>query len=297
MNDKATIIKMAVTAVVFAFAFIGRSIVKRKLGESENPKKSKNQLKVLFCVMLASAWYFIGIVVSHLGAEAEGIKVEFEMFSPRTNILGFSIADSTILCWKIIAIITVLALLFRFLVVPKFQNEPHGIQNVMEFAIEAMDNFTTSVVGHIGKDLSPYMFSVAIFMVGCAASELFGKRPPTSDLLMTGTLGITTFILLNFYGIKEKGIKGRLKSMASPSPIIFPMKILSDIAVPVSLACRLFGNMLGGMIVMELLRSSLGGYSVGISALAGIYFNLFHPLIQTYIFIVLSLTFINEAIE
>ena len=82
-----------------------------------------------------------------------------------------------------------------------------------------------------------------------------------------------------------------------PSPVIFPMKILSDVAVPVSLACRLFGNMLGGMIVMDLLKSSLGGYAVGITALAGIYFNLFHPLIQTYIFIILSMTFINEATE
>jgi len=75
------------------------------------------------------------------------------------------------------------------------------------------------------------------------------------------------------------------------------MKILSDVAVPVSLACRLFGNMLGGMIVMDLLKSVLGGYASGIPAVAGLYFNLFHPLIQTYIFIILSLTFINEAIE
>ena len=55
--------------------------------------------------------------------------------------------------------------------------------------------------------------------------------------------------------------------------------------------------MLGGMIVMDLLKSVLGGYASGIPAVAGLYFNLFHPLIQTYIFIILSLTFINEAIE
>jgi len=69
------------------------------------------------------------------------------------------------------------------------------------------------------------------------------------------------------------------------------------VAVPVSLACRLFGNMLGGMIVMDLLKTSLGGYAVGLTSLAGLYFNLFHPLIQTYIFIILTLTFINEATE
>ena len=79
--------------------------------------------------------------------------------------------------------------------------------------------------------------------------------------------------------------------------IMIPLKMVSDIAVPVSLACRLFGNMLGGMIVMELLKGALGGYGTGIPALAGLYFNLFHPLIQAYIFITLSLTFIEEATE
>ena len=74
------------------------------------------------------------------------------------------------------------------------------------------------------------------------------------------------FFLINYYGIRQKGLGGRVRSLASPSPMIFPMKILSDCAVPVSLACRLFGNMLGGYIVMDLLKASLGGYSSGVSA-------------------------------
>ena len=75
------------------------------------------------------------------------------------------------------------------------------------------------------------------------------------------------------------------------------MKLVSDIAVPVSMACRLFGNMLGGMIVMELLYSALGAFAIGIPSIVGLYFNVFHPLIQAYIFITLSLTFIDEAME
>lgn len=160
-----------------------------------------------------------------------------------------------------------------------------------------MESFTQNTAGHCSSELPAYMFSIAILLISCAAAELFGQRPPTADLIMTFSLGIATFFLINFLSIKKKGIGGRLKGLASPSPIIFPLKILSDISVPVSLACRLFGNMLGGMIVMDLLKSSLGGYAVGFTALAGIYFNLFHPLIQTYIFIILSLTFINEAVE
>ena len=134
-------------------------------------------------------------------------------------------------------------------------------------------------------------------MIGCAVAELFGYRAPTSDITMTFAMSLITFALINYYGLKKKGVGGRIKSLASPTPIVFPMKIVSDIAVPVSMACRLFGNMLGGMIVMELLYSALGAFAIGIPSIIGLYFNVFHPLIQAFIFVTLTLTFINEAIE
>ena len=145
--------------------------------------------------------------------------------------------------------------------------------------------------------MAAYMFTVAVYMVGAAAVELFGVRAPTSDIIMTFALALITFILINYYGIRQKGVGGRIKSMAQPTPVILPINILSNIAVPISLACRLFGNMLGGMIVIDLLYFALGNFAVGAPAVLGLYFNVFHPLIQAFIFITLSLTFINEAIE
>ena len=75
-----------------------------------------------------------------------------------------------------------------------------------------------------------------------------------------------------------------------------PVKIVTDLAVPVSLSCRLFGNILGGMIIMELIYSIAAARWV-IPAFLSIYFTLFHTLIQTFIFITLSLAFMNEALE
>ena len=121
-------------------------------------------------------------------------------------------------------------------------------------------------------------------MVGCAAVELLGVRAPTADITMTFAMALVTFLLINFYGIREKGVGGRISSMARPTPVVFPIKVVSDLAVPVSLACRLFGNMLGGMIVMDLLYTALGNAAIGFPSVLGLYFNLFHPLIQTYIF-------------
>ena len=136
-----------------------------------------------------------------------------------------------------------------------------------------------------------------MFVVSCAAVELLGVRAPTADITMTFALALVTFVLINFYGLRKKGVGGRIKSLAQPTVAVFPIKIVSELAVPVSLACRLFGNMLGGMIVMDLLYSALGNAAIGFPSVLGLYFNVFHPLIQTYIFITLTLTYIGEAVE
>ncbi len=293
-----TTIELAVSAETFIIAFIGYCIARFRLRYKGKTKALKRNSILLLAVTIISAWFFIGTLINYMLETESGLHVEFEMFSERVSIFGFSFAKTSVLMWILTGIALVICLIFRFVIFPRFDpDKPHGIQNIVELAVEATENFTKNIVGEYSTALAPYMFSLALFMILSAISELFGCRPPTSDLTVTLAMGLITFALINYYGIKKKGIFGRIKGLAKPTPVIFPMKILSDIAVPVSLACRLFGNMIGGMIVMELLKSVLGGYAVGLPAVAGLYFNVFHPLIQTYIFIILSLTFINEAIE
>ena len=293
----ASVIKLSVSAAAAVGFFILKSLLKHKSADSIDEKKRKKRNRLYFFGLIISAWYFVACVINEITGGMKGINVEFEMFAERVDIFGLSVSKTTVTTWIIIGIVFVLSVIFRLFIYPKFTDNPKGIQNVLEILVEAADNFTSSQTHNLSPVLSEYIFSIAVMIVGCAAVELFSVRPPTSDLVFTFSLGLLTFILINYYGIKKKGLFGRIKALATPSPIIFPMKVLSDVAVPVSLACRLFGNMLGGMIVMDLLKSSLGGYAVGMTSLAGLYFNLFHPLIQTYIFIVLSLTFINEATE
>ena len=293
-----TIIEFALSAVIFVLGLIGCCALHSYVKHHGETKKLKKRSKLLLALTIIAAWFFIGTAVTSVWHGESGLKVEFEMFSDRVELFGFSFAQTSVLMWVITGIVLVLCLIFRLFIFPRFDpDKPKGFQNIMELAIEATENFTKGTVGDYSGTLAPYMFSLAVFMIMCAASELLGFRPPTSDLIVTLAMGLMTFALINYYGIRKKGIGGRIKSLAKPTPVIFPMKILSDIAVPVSLACRLFGNMIGGMIVMDLLKSVLGGYAAGIPAVAGLYFNLFHPLIQTYIFVILSLTFINEAIE
>ena len=293
-----TIIELAVSAVLLAVGFIGFSATRQaaKAPDASKPKKKKHRLYMILAVI--STWFLIGTVISSVSESSGGLNVEFQMFSERMTLFGVSFAKTTVMMWVIIVIVLLLGLMFRFILFPRFDKDnPTGFQNVIEISVEAMENFTKGVLGDYTEQIAPYMYSLAVFMILSAISELFGIRPPTSDLVVTLAMGLITFALINFYGIRKKGFGGRVKSLAKPTPVIFPMKILSDIAVPISLACRLFGNMIGGMIVMDLLKSVLNGYATGIPAVAGLYFNAFHPLIQTYIFIILSLTFINEAIE
>lgn len=300
--NAADVIKLAGSTIAAALSLVGFIITKAKLRHGEAAKKTKRLKTVFFCILLFSLWFLIGSLLAALsGVSGDISDIGVEMFSPPVNfsLFGIRLSQTTVIASVVVLIALILALIFRFVAVPRFRgNNPGGLQSVMELAVDSMDTFVANTMHHQDTGaLSSYMFSVAFFLIGCAASELFGLRAPTSDLLVTISLGVITFILINYYGIKKKRLRGRFKQMCSPTPLMLPLKIISDVAVPISLACRLFGNMLGGMVVMELLNSALGCYHLGVSSVAGLYFNLFHPLIQAYIFITLSLTFINEAVE
>ena len=305
--ETKTIIEAAVGAVVFAACLVGFVFTKGKAKETAEPDAdlAKKQ-KRFFIGMLVGGWFLLGVVLTAFsGMKPGGLHINFEMFSPRAALFdgGPTIAKTTVTATGVTWILVIFLVLFRLFCVPKFTDgEPRGMQNVAEIAVEFMDGFVEKATdGNFVSLLSPFMLSMALFMAGCAFSEMLGARAPTSDLTCTLALGLCTFALINICGVRKNGFGGRLKNMggAMPAmrPIMIPLKAVSDIAVPVSLGCRLFGNMLGGLMVMDLLKGVLGGYASGLPAIAGLYFNLFHPGIQIYIFITLSLTFINEALE
>lgn len=248
---------------------------------------------------IIGVWLFIVNLLPAIFETPPSEEFTVSLFPGRSNIhIGdYYFSETAVTTWVIMAVLIALALVIRIFVIPRMKQIPKGIQNVLELMVDSAKTYTGSHTEHLGNSLSAYIFSIAALLVACAGAELFGVRAPTADITMTFALALITFILINYYGIKRKGIGGRLKSLAQPTPIVFPLRIISDLAIPVSLACRLFGNMLGGMIVMDLLYSALGSGAVGIPSLLGLYFNVFHPLIQAFIFVTLSLTFINEATE
>ena len=256
--------------------------------EGAKPKK-KPRLPTV--VMLLGLWLLIVKVLELAFGVKERGSFNVEIWAERVDLGGFSLSMTVVYTWIIMAALTLVAVILRLTVIPRMQETPKGAQNVLEIMVENLVKYTKSNVGDLGNNLPAYLFTVAAFMVGSAILELFGVRAPTSDITMTFSMALITFVLINYYGLKVKGVGGRLKRYRNP------MNLVSDLAIPVSLACRLFGNMLGGLIVMDLLYFAMGSYAVAVPSVVGLYFNVFHPLIQAFIFVTLTLTFIGEAVE
>ena len=107
-------------------------------------------------------------------------------------------------------------------------------------------------------------------------------------------MALMTFVLINFFGIKKHGPVGRVKYFFKPVAIAGPIRIIDDILTPVSMTFRLFGSVLSGMLIMEVVYSFV---PVVLPAILSVMFTLFHAVIQSYIFGMLTLTFIAEAAE
>ena len=116
-----------------------------------------------------------------------------------------------------------------------------------------------------------------------------------------------TFFLIQANAIKTLGVRGRLSEMCDPYPFMFPLKLLEEFTLPVSLTLRLFGNILGGVIVVDLwmhLMEYLSGLLTSVPFLRAVtvlplngFFDMFEPVIQTYIFSMLTMVFLSNAME
>lgn len=198
--------------------------------------------------------------------------------------------------WIIMLILIAVAILVR-VKLRKFTEIPKGFQNVIEAAVEMFDNFMQDTVGDRLMSLGTWFFTVFAFILVSNLSGVFGLRPPTADWTTTFALSLATFVIMNFMGIKYRK-KAYIKSFFEPHPVFFPLNFLGELAKPVSLSFRLFGNVLAGLILMTLVYSLAPMLlRFGIPAALHAYFDVFLGALQTYIFCVLSLMFIRGATE
>lgn len=205
------------------------------------------------------------------------------------------ITQTVVTTWFFMAVLVIIALILRSKI-KNYTDKPQGGQNFVELLVETMDSFARGNMGEKYAYFGNWFFGIFVFILVSNLSGLLGFRPPTADLATTAAITLTTFILIHFMGIIT-GPKTYFKGYLEPIPFLLPLNIISELATPVSLSFRLFGNILGGMIIMSMVYSLPIYFNFGIPAVLHIYFDVFAGCIQTVIFVMLSMTFIKDKIS
>lgn len=204
---------------------------------------------------------------------------------------GIPVSEAVVVTWIIMAVIFLLCIIFvRNLRV----ENPGRKQVILETIVSKAYGFFEETLGEHGMQYAPYLMSVILYIGFANLIGLFGFKPPTKDINVTAALAIMSIILIEVAGFRRKGLKGWLKSFAEPMPVVLPINILELFIKPLSLCMRLFGNVLGAFVVMELLKIVV---PVFIPVVFSLYFDIFDGLIQAYVFVFLTSLFIKEAVE
>lgn len=242
------------------------------------------------------------------GFEVTGAKIYYTI----PVLGGIPITETVVNTWVIMAIITGVCIwLTHDLKVRPTSRR----QIVAEFLYKTAYNF---VEGNMGKQFGAYVpFISALFTLSLLSSlsGLTGAYSPTSDLSTEISWALLVFVLITYNKIKAGGILGYFKGYTEPIVVLTPFNIISEVATPISMAFRHFGNIASGTVIMGLLYSALAALShillgwlpgflgsvplfqLGIPAFLSLYFDLFSSFLQAFIFCMLTMMYISSAAE
>lgn len=202
----------------------------------------------------------------------------------------------------IIALILIIFAIIANIVIRRANpNEvPGKFLNFIELIVETLDKMTLSSMGKKhGYKFANYIGTLFIFILFSNLSGLIGLRSPTADYGVTFGLALITFVLIHYNGFKYQKF-GHIKSLFEPV-LLAPINIIGEIATPLSLSLRLFGNVLSGTVMLALIYGLVPKlvltFISPIMAGAHVYFDIFSGAIQTYVFCMLTMTFIAQNFD
>ncbi len=203
----------------------------------------------------------------------------------------FDIYKSVVVTWGMILVVTILVILLTS------NLKVHNIskrQAAFESVVLGLRKIMGGILGEEAAGYCDYIVTVLVFIAISNMVGLFGFTPPTMDLNVTIGLSIMSIVLVEIAGIRKRGPGGWLKSFLKPMAAVLPMNLLELLIRPLSLCMRLFGNILGATVIMELMKHVV---PVLLPAALSIYFDLFDGAIQAYVFCFLTSLYIKEAVE
>ena len=174
---------------------------------------------------------------------------------------------------------------------------PGPFLNAVELLVESIDKLVVSNMGekHAPKFVN-YIGTLATFILVSNFSGLFGLRPPTADYGVTLPLALITWVMIQFNGFKYQKM-GKITGLFEPIFLFFPINLIGEFATPVSMSLRLFGNILSGTVMLTLVYDLIPriGTLIWPAALHA-YLDVLSGVIQTFVFIMLTMVFVANAI-
>lgn len=235
------------------------------------------------------------------------ILVEFSLF-------GMDVRITQTVLSSFLVMMTLILLSWRL--GKGLQKRPTRRQVVVEKAYTTLDNLVRETMGEHNAHFTPYIGALFLSSVGGTLISLFGGvfRSATADLSTTLTWALVTTGMVWYYNIKNNGFLGWLKGFTEPVVVMTPMNIISEIAQPISMSFRHFGNIAGGGVLTSLIYAALAAasslvlgwipnevissipiFQVGIPAFLSIYFDLFSGCIQALVFSMLTMVYVGSA--
>lgn len=229
----------------------------------------------------------------HLEAFKESLLQELENKTAFTIPLlgGIPVADSVVVTWIVMAVLLALSLVLTWNLRVR---SPGRVQAALEWAVQFLNSFVKTNIGTHWRPFAPWLGTVALYIGVSNLIGIFGLTPPTKDISVTAALAVMSMLLIYGAQFRYNGPLGGLKKFAEPMPLLLPINLMEVVIRPLALCMRLFGNILGAYIIMEMLKFVA---PVILPAVFSIYFDLFDGLIQTVVFVFLTTLFTGEGIK
>ncbi len=235
---------------------------------------------------------------------------------PGVGVIDMAVTNSTVS----MLIAAGLVVGFFTLATAKAAVVPGRLQVLGEGIFSYIDNLTTGIIGHEGRKFFPFIFTLFLFILAMNLLGLFLVFTATSQLAVTATLGLMTILLVLGYGVLRNGANMYKLFVPAGVPwymliLVTPIEILSFLLRPVTLALRLFGNMLGGHVALKVFAGfvvSLGALGMtggiatlgfagaalslgGVVALTALEFLV--AFLQAFVFAVLACVYLNDVVN
>lgn len=225
------------------------------------------------------------------------LEVAAPIFSFNIGSFTVNINRDIIVQWGIILILGIIS----YVITRNLKRKPGKRQVVLESIYTYVKNLVINNVGEEFINFIPYIGTLVVYLLCLNLIGVIGIAPPTANLSVTLGLALISFFVINFTAMKKNGLLGYAKGLGSPYLFMLPINMMERVILPVSLALRLYGNMLAATIVIEMIYEALSSIAwiaeLGLPIMVHGYFDLFDGTIQMLVFTTLTIINIKMTAE